>query len=108
MLGYCEKKRVPSIFLILFEVAIPQLVCGYILGLRNVTYCFRVTVTLVSVLGKSSPEQICIIFEVGIPNCACGYIMGSWIVAYRYWIILDLISGLGFRKIVKKKIFSVI
>ena len=31
-----------------FEVGIPNLVCGYILGWRSVGYHFRVTVTLTS------------------------------------------------------------
>ena len=38
--------RVRSISLIFFEVGIPNLVCGYILGWRSVAYHFRVTVTL--------------------------------------------------------------
>ena len=40
--------RVWSIFPIFFEVGIPNLVCGYILGWRSVVYHFRVTVTLTS------------------------------------------------------------
>ena len=38
--------RVRSISPIFFEVGIPNLVCGYILGWRSVMYHFRVTVTL--------------------------------------------------------------
>ena len=38
--------RVWSISPIFFEVGIPNLVCGYILGWRSVAYHFRVTVTL--------------------------------------------------------------
>ena len=38
--------RVRSISPIFFEVGIPNLVCGYILGWRSVGYHFRVTVTL--------------------------------------------------------------
>ena len=38
--------RVQSISPIFFEVGIPNLVCGYILGWRSVMYHFRVTVTL--------------------------------------------------------------
>ena len=38
--------RVRSISPIYFEVGIPILVCGYILGWRSVAYHFRVTVTL--------------------------------------------------------------
>ena len=40
--------RVRSISPIFFEVGIPNLVCGYILGWRSVVYYFRVTVTLTS------------------------------------------------------------
>ena len=40
--------RVWSISPIFFEVGIPNLVCGYILGWRSVAYYFRVTVTLTS------------------------------------------------------------
>ena len=40
--------RVRSISPIFFEVGIPNLVCGYILGWRSVAYHFRVTVTLTS------------------------------------------------------------
>ena len=39
---------VRSISPIFFEVGIPNLVCGYILGWRSVAYHFRVTVTLTS------------------------------------------------------------
>ena len=40
--------RVRSISPIFFEVGIPNLLCGYILGWRSVAYHFRVTVTLTS------------------------------------------------------------
>ena len=40
--------RVRSISLVLFEIGIPNLVCGCILGCLNVSYHFRVTVTLTS------------------------------------------------------------
>ena len=33
-------------YIILLEVGIPNLVCGYILGSPSVVYCFGVTVTL--------------------------------------------------------------
>ena len=38
--------RVRSISPIFFEVGIPNLVCGYILGLRSVAHHFQVTVTM--------------------------------------------------------------
>ena len=43
-----------------FEVGIPNLVCGYIIGSRSDAYCFWVTVTLTlaSVLEKSCREHI--------------------------------------------------
>ena len=37
-----------SVHYIFFEVGIPNLVCGYILGWRSVAYHFWVTVTLTS------------------------------------------------------------
>ena len=40
--------RVRSISPIFFEIGIPNLVCGYILGWGSVAYHFRVTVTLTS------------------------------------------------------------
>ena len=40
--------RVRSISPLFFEVGIPNLVCGYILGWGSVAYHFRVTVTLTS------------------------------------------------------------
>ena len=40
--------RVRSISPIFFEVGIPNLVCGYILGWGSVAYHFRVTLTLTS------------------------------------------------------------
>ena len=50
---YAPKSHCPSVLLcvrcispIFFEVGIPNLVCGCILGLRSVTYHFRDTVTL--------------------------------------------------------------
>ena len=47
-----EKKHVRSISSILFEVRIPNLVCGYILGQWSVTHCFPITVTLTSGLSS--------------------------------------------------------
>ena len=40
--------RVRSISPIFFEVGIPNLVCGYILGWQSVAYYLRVTLTLTS------------------------------------------------------------
>ena len=55
-LGHCDldlrpsfkNNCVSSISLVFFELGIPNLVCGYILGWRSVAYHFRVTVTLTS------------------------------------------------------------
>ena len=70
--------RVRAISPIFFEVGIPNLVCGYILGWRSVAYHFRVTVTLTSDLVfriiKSGASLI--LFEVGISNLVCGCILG--------------------------------
>ena len=41
--NYCVQSLSPT----LFVVGIPNLVCGYILGLWSVAYHFRVTVTLI-------------------------------------------------------------
>ena len=70
--------RVRSISPIFFEVGIPNLVCGYILGWRSVTYHFRVTVTLTSdlVFKIIVSGAYLILFEVGISNLVCGYILG--------------------------------
>ena len=41
-----SRLRVQSIIPIFFDIGIPNLVCGYILGWRSVAYHFWVTVTL--------------------------------------------------------------
>ena len=48
---------VSGAYLILFEIGIPNLVCGCILGWQSATYHFRVTLTLTSDL----VSQTCII-----------------------------------------------
>ena len=68
---------VQSLSLTFFEVGIPNLVCGYILGWRSVAYHFRVTVTLTSDLVlKLSCQKHVILFEVAISNLVCGCIFG--------------------------------
>ena len=69
---------------LLSMVAVPYLVCRYILGPGESPTVFMSLWPwpLVSVLARSSPEHICIKFEVGIPNLAWGYILVSWHVAY--------------------------
>ena len=81
----------PVHIFIFFEVGIPNLVCGCILGWQNVAYHFRVTVTLTLTsdlvfivitmsVRPSVPLHVgCIspvFFEVGIPNLMCGCILG--------------------------------
>ena len=62
-----------------FEVGIPILVCGYILGWQSVAYHFRVTVTfnLTSdlVFRIIVSGAYLILFEVGISNLVCGCIL---------------------------------
>ena len=43
-----RKKRVQSLSPILFDAGLPNVVCGYTLGLQSVAYCLRVIVTLTS------------------------------------------------------------
>ena len=100
-----------------FEVGIPNLVCGCILGGRSVAYHFRVTVTLTLTsdlvfivitmsVRPSAPLRVrCIspiFFEVGIPNLICGCILGWQSVAYyfRVTVTLTLTSDLVVRIIV--------
>ena len=100
-----------------FEVGIPNLVCGCILGWRSVAYHFRVTVTLTLTsdlvfivvtmsVRPSVPLRVrCIspiFFEVGIPNLMCGCILGWRSVTYhlRVTVTLTLTSDLVFRIIV--------
>ena len=100
-----------------FEVGIPNLVCGCILGWRNVAYHFRVTVTLTltsDVVFIVITLSVClsvplrvrcispIFFAVGIPNLMCGCISGWQSAAYHFQVtvITTLTSDLVFRIIV--------
>ena len=97
---------------IFFEVGIPNLLCGCILGWPSVAYHFRVTVTLTSdlvfiVITMSVPLRVrCIspiFFELGIPNLMlCGCILGWRSVAYHFQVTvtLTLTPDLVFRIIV--------
>ena len=95
--------RVQSISPIFFEVGIPNLVCGYILGWGSVAYHFRVTVTLTSDLDFRIilSGAYLILFEVGISNLVCGCILGWRSVAYYNWVTatLNLTSDLVSRKL---------
>ena len=90
---------VRSISLIFLEVGIPNLVCIFILGWRNVTYNFQVTVTLTSdlVLRTIVSGVYLILFEIGIANLVCGCILGWWSVAYHLRVTVTLTSELIFR-----------
>ena len=107
--------RVRCISPIFFEVGIPNLVSGCILGWQSVLYHFRVAVTLTSdLVFIVSTMSVCpsvplrvrcispIFFEVGIPNLMCGCILGWRSVAYhfRVTVALTLTSDLVFRIIV--------
>ena len=101
---------------IFFEVGIPNLVCGCILGWRSVAYHFQVTVTLtltsdlvfivitMSIRPSRFPVRCIspIFFEVGIPNLMCGCILGWRSVAYHFWVTVTLTSDLAFRIIVSR------
>ena len=101
---------------IFFDVGIPNLVCGCILGWQSVEYHFWVTVTLtfdqeyivitMSVRPSVSPPVTLrvgcispIFFEVGNPNVLCGCILGWQSVAYHSGVTmtLSLTSDLVFR-----------
>ena len=68
----------------LWMVAVPYLVCRYILGPGESPTVSSLLCLwpLVLVLARSSPEHICIQFEVGIPNLVWIYILWSWHAAY--------------------------
>ena len=85
-----------SITSILFEVGIPNLVCGCILGWLSVAYHFLVTVTLTSDLFFRIimlRAFFSILFELGIPNLVCGCNSGWQSVMYQF-CDLNLISRL--------------
>ena len=109
--------RVRCIFPIFFDVELPNLVCGCILGWRSVAYHFRVNVTLTSTsdlifivialsICLSIPLRVrCIspiLFEVGFPNLMCGCILDWRSVTYYFWVTvtLTLTSDLVLRIIV--------
>ena len=109
--------RVRCISPIFFEVGIPNLVCGCILGWQSVAYHFRVTVTLTLTsdlafivitmsVRPSVPLRVrCIspiFFDVGIPSLMCGCILERRSAAnhFRVTVTLTLTSDLVFRIIV--------
>ena len=79
--------------------------CVCIFGSSSVEYCFRVTVTLTSVLVKKGFQSISLILlEVG--NLVCGYILWLRSVAYCFRVILTLTSVL--EKYCPEHIFYII
>ena len=69
--------HVPCISPICFEVGIPNLMCGCILGCRSGAYHFRATVTLTSdlVFRIIVSGAYLILFEEGIQKLVCGCIL---------------------------------
>ena len=88
LLGHCDldirprfkEIRVGSISLKLFEVGIPNLVCGCILEWQSIVYHNSVTVTLTwtpDLVFRIIVSRACLLlFEVGILNLVCGCILG--------------------------------
>ena len=77
----------------IFEVGIPNLVCGCILGWPSFAYTLWVTVTLNFDLVLEYPcsEHFFILYELGILHLVCGCILGWQSVMYQF-CDLDLIS----------------
>ena len=71
-----DRINMPGAYLILFEVGIPNLVCGCILGWQSVVFHLWVTVTSDLVFRIIMSRAYLILFEVGIPNLVCGCILG--------------------------------
>ena len=90
-----------SISPILFEVGIPNLICGYTLGSRSIAYYYWVIVTLASGHNsrKIESEAYLQYYLVGIPNLVCGYTLGSRGVTYCLWVTVTLNSGINSRNI---------
>ena len=95
-------------YLLSFEVGIPILVCGYILGWQSVVdhFCVTVTLNLTSdlVFKNNRVRSISLIlFEVGISNLVCGCILGWQSVAYHnlVTVTLNLTSDLVFRNCIE-------
>ena len=82
---------VSGAYLILFEIGIPNLVCGILLGWWSVAYLFGSLSPFVSSL---------IFFEVGIPYFPCKCILGWWSVTYHFQATVTLTSDLVLRIIV--------
>ena len=93
-------------YLILFEIGIPNLVCGSILGWWSVVYYLRITVTLnltsylVFRLIVSRALSI-ILYEVGIQSLVCECILGWWSFLFHVWFTVTLTSDLVSRISIK-------
>ena len=99
-----KKIHVWSITPILFEVGIPNSVCGYTLGPGVSCTIFRSLWpwTLASIVKNHVRSISPILFNAGIPSPVCCYTLGSRSITY-YWrvtVTLTLNSGLNSRKIV--------
>ena len=72
--NYCVRSLSPEFF----EVGIPNLVCGCILGWRSVAYSFQVILTLTSdlVFRIIVSGAYLILFEVGFSTLVYGCILG--------------------------------
>ena len=81
--------RVRSISPIFFEVAIPNLVCGCILGWRSVAYP-SFWYLWPSFYNNRVRSISLILFEVGISNLVRGCILGWRSVAYHNWVTVTL------------------
>ena len=84
------------------------LVCGYTMGLRSVTYCFRITVTLTSCLSSvknHARSTFPIFFKVKIPNLVCGYVLGLQSVVYYFLVMVTWPLASALEKLCPEHIF---
>ena len=102
--GSLKNNCVQNISLILFEMGMPYLVCGCILGWCSVMYHLPVTVTIS--LTFHLVFRIVIfwsisLFEVGIPNLVCKCILEWRIVLFHFLVTVtltsDLVSRIGIK-----------
>ena len=92
--------RNPVITPLLFDIGIRNLVCGHILGSRNVPYYFGVTLTLTLTFGLNSRKIVSELFVVGIPKLVCSYILRPQSVTYCFRGTVTQTSGFNFGKVV--------
>ena len=112
---------------VLFEVAIPNLLCRYILGLKSITYYFQVPVTLTSTFSSRKVVSGAYLWRIfdnfsvfGVRQNSCLnkhktsktrglevlpsalMTIKHFSVTYCFWVTLTLTSGLSFRKVLRK------